>query len=86
MTSGLTRVSALEQAVRSNEQSVYSITRSLEAGIRSRLNLLDAEQKLAQARRDLTEARFNYLIAKVKLYSLVGAADERAIAQINALL
>ena len=86
VTSGLTRVSALEQAVRSNEQSVYSITRSLEAGIRSRLNLLDAEQKLAQARRDLTEARFNYLIAKVKLYSLVGAADERAIAQINALL
>jgi len=86
VTSGLMRVKALEQAVRSNEQSVISNAKSLEAGIRSRLNLLDAEQKLAQARRDLTEARFNYLIAKVKIYSLVGAADEVVISKVNALL
>lgn len=86
VTAGLARVQALEQAVRSNEQSVYSNARSLEAGIRSRLNLLDAEQKLAQAQRDLTEARFNYLVAKVKLHSLVGAANESVISQINALL
>ena len=85
VTSGLTRVNALEQAVRSNEQSVYSNTRSLAAGIRSRLNVLDAEQKLAQAQRDLADARFSYLLAKVKLYSLVGAADESVIAQLNAL-
>ncbi len=86
VTSGLMRVKALEQAVRSGEQSVYSNNKSLEAGIRSRLNVLEAEQKLAQSRRDLTEARFNYLIAKVKIYSLVGAADEVVISKVNALL
>ena len=83
VTEGVLRIKALEQSVRSSEQSVISSQQSLKAGVRSRLDVLDAEQRLVNAKRDLVEARFIYLLAHIKLFSLVGRADQEKMARIN---
>lgn len=86
VTEGVLRIRALEQAVRSGEQMVTSNRRSFEAGVRTRMDILNAEQELQTARRDLAQARYRYLISKVQLLALAGG-DMRALsAEINGWL
>lgn len=86
VTEGVLRVKALEQAVRSAEQLVVSSRRSHEAGARTRIDILNAEQQLAAARRDLAQARFAYVIARVRLTALAGGLRDENIDEINGWL
>lgn len=83
VTEGVLRVRALEQAVRSTEQLVVSSRRSFEAGVRTRLDILNAEQQAGTARRDLAQARFNYVVARVRLKALAGSLKAQNIEEIN---
>jgi len=86
MTEGMLRVAALEQAVRSAEQAVLSNQRSFLAGARTTVDVLNAEQQKTLAQRDLAQARYLYLVARLRLQSLAG--DDRAgtIAQASSAL
>lgn len=86
VTEGLLKVKALEQAVRSNEQMVVSSRRSFDAGVRTRLDILNAEQQAGQARRDLAQARFTYLLSRVRLRALAGKLRPESIDEINGWL
>ncbi|MEJ5992318.1 TolC family outer membrane protein [Ramlibacter sp. PS3R-8] len=86
VTEGLARIRALEQAVRSSEQLVQSSTRSYQAGARTLLDILNAEQQLGTARRDLATARFNFLLAMIRLRALSGDMAEPSIAEVNGWL
>lgn len=86
LSEGALRVRALTQAVHSHAQSVDSTRKSLAAGVRSQLDVLDAEQRLTNARSDLTEARLNYLLARIRLPALAGRANGDNVAEINGLL
>jgi outer membrane protein TolC len=50
------------------------------------LDVLNAEQQRLSVMRDLSQARYIYLISRIRLLSLVGGADEAALATISALL
>lgn len=82
-TEGMARVRALEQAVRSAEQLVQSSRRSFEAGVRTRLDILNAEQQLGVARRDLAQARYTYVVSLVRLKALAGEPMDANIAEVN---
>lgn len=86
VTEGVLKVRALEQAVRSSEQLVLSSRRSFEAGARTRLDILNAEAQAGQARRDLAQARFVYLLSRVRLRALAGGLRGDNIGEINAWL
>ncbi len=86
VTEGIAKVGALEQAVRSAEQLVKSTRRSFEAGSRTLVDTLNAEQQLQGARRDLAQARYLYLISRVRLQALAGGDKEAAIAELNGWL
>lgn len=86
VTEGVLRVRALEQAVRSAEQLALSSRRSFEAGARTRLDILNAEQQAGTARRDLAQARFNYLVARVRLKALAGDLRADNVDEINGWL
>lgn len=77
------RIKALEQALRSADQLVVSSRRSFQAGSRTVMDVLNAEEQRMQVLRDLAQARYVYLMTRVKLLSLVGAADAEAMAAIN---
>lgn len=86
VTEGVLRIRALEQAVRSAEQLVVSSRRSYEAGARTRIDILNAEEQAARARRDLAQARFSYITSGARLKSLAGGLREQNIDEINGWL
>ena len=86
VSEGVMRVRALEQAVRSAEQMMKSTQMSLKAGSRTQLDVLNAQQQYTLAMRDLAQARFVYLMSKVRLASLVGDDAAASVDEINASL
>ncbi len=86
ITEGVARVGALEQAVRSSEIMVQSNKRSYEGGSRTLLDVLNAEDQRVGALRDLAQARYQYMLARIRLQALAGTADETTIDETNAWL
>jgi outer membrane protein/protease secretion system outer membrane protein len=86
VSEGVMRVRALEQAVRSAEQMMKSTEMSLKAGSRTQLDVLNAQQQFTLALRDLAQARYIYLISKVRLASLVGSDALTSVDEVNASL
>jgi outer membrane protein, protease secretion system len=86
ITEGVARVGALEQAVRSSEIMVQSNRRSYEGGSRTLLDIQNAEEQRVSALRDLAQARYQYILARIRLQALAGDADEATIAEVNGWL
>jgi outer membrane protein/protease secretion system outer membrane protein len=86
VSEGVLKVRALEQAVRSSEQLVTSSRRSFEAGSRTRIDILNAEQQASTARRDLAQARLAYLLSRVRLKALTGGFKAENIDEVNGWL
>lgn len=72
LLSGVKRIESLELAVKSAELLVDATQKSIRGGIRINLNLLDAQQQLHTARRDLAQARYDYLLAYLRLQLAAG--------------
>ena len=83
MTEGVLRIGALEQAVRSTEQAVLSNKKSFGAGLRTTLDVLNAEQQNTVALRDLAQARYLYLLSSLRLQSLVGESRDTIVGDTN---
>ena len=83
VTEGVLRIQALEQAVRSAQQAVQSNRRSFEAGVRTTIDVLNAEQQKTLALRDLAQARYLYLVSQLRLQSLAGADRLDTVQQAN---
>ena len=86
VTENIPKVRALELALRSADQLVLSSRKSFQAGSRTVIDVLNAEQQRMVVLRDLAQARYMYLIARIRLLALVGAADDEAVAAINRML
>ncbi len=86
VSEGVMRVRALEQAARSAEQMLKSTQMSNKAGSRTQLDVLNAQQQYTLALRDLAQARFVYLMSKVKLASLAGDEALASVDEVNASL
>ena len=83
VTEGLLRMKALEQAVRSAELLLDSTLKSQRAGVRTRLDVLNAEQQLATATRDLVQSRYLYLMSRLRLNSLAGKDALTTVTELN---
>lgn len=69
---GAQRIQALQRAVASARTALHSAERSRLAGLRTILDILDAEDRLQRAQRELRFARYQYLLARVRLQVLCG--------------
>jgi outer membrane protein/protease secretion system outer membrane protein len=86
LTENIPKINALEQALVSADQLVLSSSKSFQAGSRTVVDVLNAEQKRSMVLRDLAQARYLYLISNIRLLALVGAADVEAVRSINQVL
>ena len=86
VSEGVNKVQALEQAVASAQQLVKSNRRTFEAGGRTLVDILNAEQQLQTAQRDLAQARYGYLISGVRLRALAGFDKLQSIVDVNQAL
>ena len=83
VTSGLAQVKALEQALVSSQSSLDSTRLGQEVGVRTNVDVLNVQQQLFTAKRDLSQARYNYILNQLKLKSAVGTLQDEDVEQVN---
>ncbi|HEY9101325.1 TolC family outer membrane protein [Chitinimonas sp.] len=81
--SGAAQIKALEQALVSAQSSLDSTKLGKEVGVRTTLDLLNAQQQYYSTKRDLAQARYNYLLNQLRLSAAVGNLSERDVESIN---
>ena len=86
VTSSIAQVRALEAAVVSNQSSLDSTVLGQQVGVRTQVDVLNAQQLLFSARRDLAQARYNYILSLLRLTAAAGELDEEDLQRINAWL
>jgi len=77
MSSGA-RIDALLKSVASSELLIKATEKSVQGGVRINLDVLNAKQQLFTAKRDLAQARYNYLLNTLRMRAAVGtlSADD----------
>ncbi len=85
VVNGLAEIRALEAALVSSLSSLESNRLGYEVGVRINIDVLNAENQVYVTRRDLARARFNTLLAQLKLKASVGSLAETDLEQINTL-
>lgn len=86
VTSGIAQVRALEAALVSNQSSLDSTRLGQEVGVRTQVDVLNAQQQLFSARRDLAQARYNYILSLLRLTAAAGKLTEADLQRVNAWL
>ena len=84
---GLAQVSAYEAAEKSSQLALDSNKLGYEVGVRINIDILNSQQQLFTAKRNLSKARYDVLLASLKLKAAVGAlslADVQAVSQLMA--
>lgn len=86
VTSGLAQVKAYEAAVTSSQAAVESNKLGYEVGVRINIDVLNAQSQLFDTRQKLAKARFDTLLAQLRLKSAAGNLSETDLAAVNSLL
>ena len=86
VTENIPKIRALEKSLLSADQVVLSSRKSFQAGSRTVIDVLNAEQQRVLVLRDLAQARYLYLVSKIRLAALAGEADMDAMFAINRVL
>lgn len=86
VVNGVAQVKALQQAVKSNELALHSARKGQEAGMRTSFDVLNAQQLLFAAKRDLAQAKYAYVVSRLKLRSAAGLLDESDVIMVSSWL
>jgi outer membrane protein len=79
----IAQVKALEQALISSQSQLDSTKLGYEVGVRTSVDVLNAQQQLFFAKRELLEARYNYLVNIIRLKTASGLVAEADLQDIN---
>ena len=83
LSTSIAQVKAYEQALVSSQSQVDSTKLGYEVGVRTSVDVLNAEQQYFQAKRDLLQSRYNYLVNIIRLKASSGVVAEPDLADIN---
>ena len=86
VTSGIAQVKALEAALTSSQSALESSRLGREVGVRTQVDVLNAQQQLFSARRDLAQAKYNYILSTLRLKAAVGRLAEEELSAVSAWL
>jgi outer membrane protein len=86
ITSGIAQVQALEAALLSTESQLDSTRLGREVGVRTQVDVLNAQQLLFSARRDLAQSRYSYVLSLLRLEAAIGELTEDDLGAINGWL
>lgn len=86
VTSGIAQVKALEQAVVSTQSQLDSTKLGQEVGVRTGVDVLNAQQQLYTARRDLYSAQYNTILNQLRLKFAAGLLSRNDLIEVNGTL
>ena len=79
----IAQVKALQQALTSSQSQLDSTRLGYEVGVRTSVDVLNAQQQLFSAKRDLLQARYSYLVNIIRLKAASGLVSEPDLQDIN---
>lgn len=83
LNTSIAQVKAFEQALISSQSQLDSTNLGYEVGVRTSVDVLNAQQQLYSAKRDLLQARYNYLVNIIRLKSATGLVAEADLVEVN---
>ena len=86
VVSGVSQVEALKQALASSQSVLDASKLGQQVGVRTNLDVLNAQQALYSTRRDLYQAQYNYLMSELRLKQAVGTLGLADLEKVNQAL
>jgi outer membrane protein len=86
VVSGIAQIQALQQALASSESVLEASKLGQEVGVRTNLDVLNAQQQLYLTRRDLYQAQYTYLLNQLRLKAAAGALGTADLVGVNQAL
>ena len=86
LESDISRVKALTQAVKSTVSAKEAIDAGFQVGTRTSVDVLNAERRVFEARRDLAFSRYDYIINRLTLKQAAGTLSETDVELVNSWL
>lgn len=83
VASAVAQVQAYEQALISSQSQLDSTSLGYEVGVRTSVDVLNAQQQLYSAKRDLLQARYSWLLSVLQLKAAAGVLQEDDLAASN---
>ena len=83
ITNGLAQVRALEAALVSTQSQLASTRLGQEVGVRTQVDVLNAQQLLFSARRDLASSKYTYVLSLLRLEAAIGELTETDLLAVN---
>ncbi len=83
VANGVAQIKALEAALVSSQSSLDSTKLGQEVGVRTQVDVLNAQQQLISTRRDYAQAIYGYAINVLKLKAAAGTLSETDLAYVN---
>jgi outer membrane protein len=83
LVSLVSQVKAYEQALKSSQSQLDSTVLGYEVGVRTSVDVLNAQQQFFTAKRDLLQSRYTYLMNILTLKSAVGMLTEADLDSVN---
>lgn len=86
VSNGIAQVKALEQAVASAEVALASSKLGMEVGVRTNVDVLNSQQQVFSARRDLASARYTVITNTLRLKAAAGVLTDADLETVNRVL
>ena len=86
MQSGLSQVAALRAAESSSQSALDANKLGYQVGVRINIDVLNAQSQLYDTLQKLSKARYDTLLAQLKLNAATGTLGDDDIKAVNALL
>jgi outer membrane protein len=86
MTTSISQVLAFTTAVKSSELALEATQAGYEVGTRTLVDVLTEQRNVYRAKRDLSRARYDYLVNGVKLKQAASSLTQLDVEQLNHLL
>ena len=83
LNTSIAQVKAYQQALVSSQSQLESTHVSYDVGLRTSVDVLNAQQQLFSAKRDLLQARYSYLVNIIRLKTASGVVAESDLVDIN---
>lgn len=86
VTSGMARIKALEAAEVSSLSALEANRLGYEVGVRINIDVLNSQTQLADTRQELARARYDTVLAQLRLKAAAGTLDDDDLGVVNSLL
>lgn len=83
---GLARIQALDASVKSFETALAGTEKGFAAGLRTNIDVLNAQDRLFSAKRELAKERYNYIYSRLQLKLVSGIFTQADIEESNTWL